>query len=159
MKSIKILFFISIVFSLSNCNDDSSPFTIIDAPSAARLEQLAYHYGKWEVDYKTLIYKDLINADTLKRHFYLDFQPDGFAAQTPIDGSLKEDFYWNLSQDATEMVICIDKEPINSSASLSCSTYKIINQTDSTQQWQRAYYIIQGADSTRYIIRWELIKQ
>jgi hypothetical protein len=159
MKSIKILFFISIVFSLSNCNDDNGPFTIIDAPSAARLEQLAYHYGKWEVDYKSLVYKDLTTTDTFRQHYYLDFQTNGFAEQTPIDASLKRDFYWNLSQDATEMVICIDTKPINSSASLDCSTYRIINQTDSTQQWQRAYYIIQGVDSTRYVVEWELIRK
>jgi hypothetical protein len=159
MNYIKILFFMPIVFFLSNCNEDSGPFTIIDAPSEERLERLAYHYGKWEVDYKTLIYKDLITTDTFRQHFYLDFQTNGFAEQTPIDGSLKEDFYWNLSQGATEMVICKDTKPINSSASLDCSTYRIINQTDSTQQWQRAYYLIQGVDSTRYVVEWELTRQ
>jgi hypothetical protein len=159
MNYIKILIFILITFPLSNCNNDSGPFTTIDEPSQERLEQLAYHYGKWEVDYKTLVYKDLIATDTLKRHFYLDFQSDGYALQTSIDRSLKENFYWNLSQNANEMVICVDIAPINADEFLGCSTYKIMNQTDSIQQWQLAYYAIQGIDTTLYVREWELIRQ
>ena len=158
MNYIKILFFTLITFLLSNCNNDSGPFTTIDEPSQERLEQLAYHYGKWEVDYQTLVYKDLIATDTLKRHFYLDFQSDGYALQTPIDRSLKEDFYWNLSQNANKMVICVDMES-NIGEFLGCSTYKVIDQTDSTQQWQLAYYAIQGIDTTLYLRKWELTRQ
>lgn len=158
MNYIKILFYSLIIFLLSSCNDDNGPFTTIDEPSAERLAQLEYHHGKWEVDFKTLVYPDSIATDTFRRHFYLDFQPDGFADQTPIDQSLEEDYYWNLSQDATQMVICIDMTS-NIGESLGCSTYQIMEQTDSTQLWQQAYYAVQAGDTTLYVRRWDLIRE
>ncbi|MFK7950568.1 MAG: hypothetical protein AB8G11_23485 [Saprospiraceae bacterium] len=159
MNYIKILSLILIIILLSNCNDDSGSFTTINEPSTERLEQLAYHYGNWEVIYHSISYENNIATDTFKRHYYMDFQPDGYAPQTPIDVSLKEDYYWNLSQDATEMIICTDFEPANSDAFLGCSTYQIMEQTDTTQLWQQTYYAIQGVDSTLYVTTWDLTRQ
>lgn len=155
----KILFYSLVLFLLSNCNDDNGSFTTVDEPSAERLEQLEYHYGKWEVDFKTLTYTNSVATDTFQRYFYLEFQPDGAAKQTLINRNLEGDYYWNLSQDATLMVICTDIDPANSDAFLGCSTYQIMEQTDSTQLWQQAYYGIQGTDSTLSVNTWDLIRQ
>lgn len=55
-------------------------------------------------------------------------------------------------------MICVDIQS-NVEDALGCSTYQILNQTDSTQYWQQAYYAIQNGDSTRYVINWLLERQ